>query len=298
MKSLPAGLQTMLASGASTLCHCWLLTRTDGVKLGFTDHDLDLTFDGVTYEALAGITAGNINQTDGLNIDTVDVAGALQSDYLNEADLAGGLYDNAALTLYLVDWSDTDNRDVEFAGSIGQVERTLDSFKAEMRGLANALNQTTGRLYSKTCDADLGDARCTVDLTSATFKGNGAVTAATSNANFSASGLDSYADGFFSRGLVTWATGANAGAAMEVKLHVNDGTVSFSLWESMAYDIGVGDTFAVTAGCDKSAQTCKSKFDNVANFRGFPFIPGNDALTSYPVATSVTDGGTRDGSIG
>jgi uncharacterized phage protein (TIGR02218 family) len=170
MRTLPPSMQASLESGVTTFCRCWLLVRTDGVKLGFTDHDRDITFDGVTYEALAGISASAINATDALNIDTTDITGALQSDHLNEADLAAGLYDNASLTLFLVDWSNPADRDIAFAGSIGEVSRGLNVFKAEMRGLSHALNQPTGRVYQRLCDADLGDARCTIDLTSPTFR--------------------------------------------------------------------------------------------------------------------------------
>ncbi len=63
MRDLSASMQAKLASGLTTFCHCWLLQRTDGVKLGFTDHDEDLTFDGVTYERLAGMTASIVAGT-------------------------------------------------------------------------------------------------------------------------------------------------------------------------------------------------------------------------------------------
>ena len=51
-----------------------------------------------------------------------------------------------------------------------------------------------------------------------------------------------------------------------------------------------GDTFSVFAGCDKTFATCKAKFDNALNFRGFPHLPGNDAAYAY-----VVDGGRFDG---
>lgn len=291
MRDLSASMWEKLASGLTTFCHCWCLTRTDGVKLGFTDHDEDIIIDGVTYEAFAGMTASAVTQTLALNVDTMDVAGALQSDHLNEADLAAGLYDNAALTLYLVDWADPSDRDIVFAGSIGEVSRGFNAFKTEMRGLSHALNQQTGRLYQRICDADLGDRRCTVDLTLPQFTGSGTVTSVSSNAAFAASGLDAFADGSFARGRLTWTAGANEGAAIEVKFHVNNGAqVSLELWETMAFDIAVGDTFEVTAGCDKSLAVCRDRFNNVANFRGFPLLPGNDTVTSYPNTGDKNDG--------
>lgn len=296
MRDLTASMQEKLASGLTTFCHCWLLERTDGVKPSFTDHDENLTFDGVTYEALAGMTASAVTQTLSLNVDTMDIAGALQSDHLNEADLAAGLYDNAALTLYLVDWTNVADRDIVFAGSVGEISRGLNAFTAEMRGLSHGLNQERGRVYQRACDANLGDSRCTVNLESPTYKGNGIVDGVSSNHVFSASGLDGFADGWFAGGRLVWTSGANQGAAIEVKTHVNTGAeVSFELWESMAFDIAAGDTFTVTAGCDKSLDTCIAKFNNVANFRGFPFIPGNDTVVSYPNTGDRNDGKSRIG---
>ena len=64
---------------------------------------------------------------------------------------------------------------------------------------------------------------------------------------------------------------------MEVKLHTKAGsTVTIALWQTPAAGVSIGDTFTIRAGCDKQFTTCKAKFSNVANFRGFPHIPGND----------------------
>lgn len=295
MKTLPAGLSSQLQSGVTTLCRCWLLERRDGMTLGFTDHDHPLTFDGVTFEADAGMTASPITQSDALNVDTVDIAGALRSDRLTEADLARGLYDRAALTLYLVDWSNPVNRDVMFAGSIGEVSRGPSAFRVEMRGLTHALNQQVGRIYARLCDADLGDSRCSVDLSGTAFKGDGAVMAAAGRHIFSAAGLGAYVAGWFARGRLIWTSGANASVAVEIKAHVNNGEeVSFELRESMPFDIEAGDTFEVSAGCDKAVATCAQKFDNVANFRGFPFLATNDALLGYPNTGDNLSGGSRN----
>lgn len=296
MRDLSPSMAASLASGVTTFCRCWLLQRTDGVKLGFTDHDRDLSFDGVTYEALAGMTASEVSQTLALNVDTMDVAGALQSSHLNESDLVAGLYDNAALTLYLVDWANVADRDFLFAGSVGEVSRGRTAFRAEMRGLSHALNQERGRIYQRACDADLGDSRCTIDLGLATYKGTGAVAGVDLNHTFSATGLDTFQDGWFTGGRVVWMSGFNVGAAMEVKTHANNGSVVlFELWETMPFDIQIGDGFSVTAGCDKSLLTCRDRFTNVANFRGFPFIPGNDAITAYPTTGDENDGGSLIG---
>jgi uncharacterized phage protein (TIGR02218 family) len=67
-----------------------------------------------------------------------------------------------------------------------------------------------------------------------------------------------------------------------------------SLWQAMAEPIAVGDSFAITAGCDKSFATCRDRFANIVNFRGFPQIPGNDFIVSYPLPGSPDNGsGTK-----
>jgi uncharacterized phage protein (TIGR02218 family) len=52
----------------------------------------------------------------------------------------------------------------------------------------------------------------------------------------------------------------------------------------MPEPLAAGDTFTVTAGCDKHFDTCVAKFNNAVNFRGFPHIPGNDFVVRYPVS--------------
>ena len=283
MKTLPTGLQAHLTSGATTLAWCWRLTRADGVRLGFTDHDRDLTFDGTTFEAGSGFTGTEIKQSLGLAVDNLDASGALTSDRLGEADLAGGMFDDARVEIWRVNWETLDERVLVMAGSVGEVKRAEGAFTAELRSLAHYLNQEQGRIYQFACDATLGDHRCTVDLASAAFRGSGTVSSAETTYLFRASGLEAYAAGWFAGGLLTWASGANRGRAMEVKRHdALLGEAEIELWRSMASGIAPGDAFIITAGCDKTYPTCKAKFANGANFRGFPHIPGNRFVIAVP----------------
>lgn len=296
MKALSPALQSHLDSGTTTLCWCWRLTRGDGLVQGFTDHDRPLTMDGVTYEAVTGFTASEVQSQLNLAVDNLTVAGALASASLNEADLAAGLYDDAQIEIWRVNWADTSQRVLMRKGHIGQVTRGRTGFQAEMRGLAHVLNQPVGRAYGYGCDADLGDARCGVNLSDPAYSGAGAVVAVIDARRFTVSGLSSFADGWFANGKLTWQSGANAGHAMEIKRHgVSGSTVTLELWQAMSEPVAVGDAFAITAGCDKQFSTCKARFAKAANFRGFPYMPGNDAVTAYPNATQPMDGGSRYG---
>jgi uncharacterized phage protein (TIGR02218 family) len=294
MKSLPPSLQAHLDTGTTTLAWCWRLTRADGIRIGFTDHDRNLTFDGTTFEAASGFTATDIKDAVGLSVDNLEVSSALRSDALSEDDLAAGLYDDAAVEIWRVNWADPDQRALMRSGSLGEVRRSGLSFTAEVRGLAHYLQQPKGRLYQYGCDADLGDTRCGIDLDDLAFRGIGTVTAASSLRLFSASGLDSFATDWFTRGLVTFTSGANAGRRQEVKRHVAGVEATFELWQPMAHVIEPGDAFLVTAGCDKHFATCQAKFDNAVNFRGFPHIPGNAFLTAVArPGDPANDGGSR-----
>jgi uncharacterized phage protein (TIGR02218 family) len=283
MRTIPVDLQSKLDSGCTTLCRCWTLTRSDGVVQGFTDHDEDVILGGVTCAAGTGLTGSEATQKLGLAADTSEISGALAADTLNEDDLAAGRYDAAAVELWLTDWSEPALRVLIAKGALGEVKRDSTAFTAELRGSSDRLSQQTGRLFTTTCSADLGDARCKVDLTAAAYRGVGSVTSVTATSSFVADGLDAFDDGWFTAGKLTFTSGGNAGLSVEVKTHRNTGSVSIDLWQAMPEPIAAGDAFTVTAGCDKAFATCHDRFANAVNFRGFPHIPGNDFVISYPV---------------
>jgi len=297
VRTLPSGLQAHLDSGATTLCWCWRLTRDDGLVLGFTNHDENLDFDNTVFEAAAGFQGTEISSSLGLAVDNLDVSGALQSARLDAGDLSGGLFDDADVEIYLVNWQDTAQRVLIRQGNLGEVKRGDLSFEAEIRGLAHKLNQPFGRLFQYPCDADLGDMRCGVDLALPQFKATGSVNAVDDRRRFSVSGLETYAANWFERGRLVWTTGANANRAMEIKVHrINQVSTVIELWQPMANDIAVNDTFVITAGCDKQFSTCQVKFNNAINFRGFPVMPGNDFAISYPNKADGTNDGNSQNS--
>lgn len=289
MRAVPAELQTRLDSGATTLCRCWIVTRRDGVVVGFTDHDRDVLLLGAVCSAKAGLTGSEATEAFGMNVAGSEVSGALSADSLTEGDLAAGCYDAARVAEYLVDWNDPSLHVLLHAGVFGEVRRADGAFTAEIRGPAHRLAEESGRVFSPRCGADLGDARCGIDLAQAEWRGEGTVAVARSSASLLASGLDGFAGGWFSGGKLTWTGGANAGLSVEVKSHSRvAGGAQLNLWQPSAYGIETGDAFLVTAGCDKRFATCRARFDNAANFRGFPHIPGNDFLISLPTPGEQT----------
>jgi len=296
MRSIPSALQAKLDSGVTTLCRCWVITRNDGLVQGFTDHDQDVAVDSVSCLAGSGLSGSEATQKLGLAVDGSEMSGALSADTLNEDALAAGRYDAAGVAIWLVDWSEPSLRVLLAKGTLGEVKREGAAFTAEVRGLSQRLAEESGRLYTATCSADLGDARCKIDLGGAAYRGSGAVTALSATSTFTASGLGSFADGWFTAGKLIFSSGANAGLAVEVKSHSKGASVVIDLWQAMPQPIQPGDAFTVTAGCDKRFATCHDRFNNVVNFRGFPHIPGNDFVVRYPVAGEPgNDGSSLEG---
>ncbi len=282
MKSLSTALQAHLDDGTTTLSWCWRITRVDGVALGFTDHDQVLTFDGTDFEPESGFAASEVRSGSDLSVDAQDAEGVLTSDRITETDIIDGRWDAAEVELWRVNWADPSQRVLLRRGAVGQIRRGRMAFVAEVRSLAHVLGQTVGRTFQSSCDAALGDARCGIDLENATYKGNGVITDLLRDRAFMATGLTAFAAGWFTSGTVTWTSGANAGRITEVLAHDLAGSIAnLTLLEAPVRAIAEGDSFIARAGCDKRMTTCRAKFANVANFRGFPNIPGQDAVLRY-----------------
>ncbi|MEM6547212.1 MAG: DUF2163 domain-containing protein [Pseudomonadota bacterium] len=290
MRALPLGVAESLASGATRFCRCWRLTRRDNVVMGFTDHDRDLTFDNVLYQADSGVTATAIERSTGLSVDTHSVSGALQSAAITEADIERGLYEGAEILMYMVDWSEVANRVLLSRGQIGEIRRRDGAFEAEIAGLAEQLNQPVGRAYLHSCDCGGGNAHCGLDLAAPDFNATGTVSVAPSGAEIVCAGLDGFETGWFTNGALTWTSGANAGSSAHIKQHLTGGTLH--LWLSAPMPVAVGDGFELTAGCPKTADAYLEKFGSLENFRGFPHMPGDDWVTGYPTEGGIHDGGS------
>lgn len=287
MLTLPAALQAHIEQEVTTLAVCWRVQRTDGVLILGTEHDrnidlLDTSDLQGTYVANAGITGSTVKSTADMSVDNMEVDGAINNGDLalvdlSAADIEAGLFDDASVVLFLVNWEAPDDGQIILrTGTIGEIRRTSDGqYTTELRGLAQRLSQNIVRTYGSGCDAELGDARCGINI--AAFSAAGTVTAVTSTRQFAASLSVSPAPdiGDFNGGLVEWLTGDNAGFSMEVKQDTYGSPAEILLYLPMPYDIQVGDTFSMSPGCDKSVAMCKGRFNNLVNFRGHgAWVPG------------------------
>lgn len=305
MKVISTGLLAHLAQDTTTLATCVKLTRRDGLVLGYTTHDRPLTFDcdglgAVTYQPQGGYKRSAIASQLGLSADNVELEGLITDDAITDEDLLKGVYDNAELKFMLVNWSAVTQGVLKLRrGYVGTITVHRDTYIAEIRGLMDAYSTVIGELYTPDCRADLGDARCQVDLDTPEFTVACTVATVTAPApgesgtyHFQVtpdlSHLVPEEGGipWFAMGKASWLTGANSGTAGEIKAW-DSATSTATLFLATTFPIVVGDTLTLTVGCDKRRVTCIARFNNIVNMRGEPYLPGLDAALAYPSPHTV-----------
>lgn len=288
-----------LATGATTVCRAWTVTRRDGQVLGFTDHDREITVDGILCRADTGMTARVLNQTTGLSVDNTEAYGALSASSITEADLLAGRFDGAEVRAFLVNWQAPGDFIEQFRGYLGEVSRSGGAFKAELRGLSERLNRPHGMAYTPGCSAVLGDGRCRFSLDQPGYFAAATVEQVDDGRGFVLTGASGFDDRWFEGGRFEVLSGAAAGLLGVVKNDRREGSQRLiDLWQSIGAAVSPGDSVRVKAGCDKTPTMCRVKFANFLNFRGFPHIPGEDWLASYPVPDRASAGVVRVGGSG
>lgn len=281
---LTPSTRSLLKQRLHRFAHCWRITRTDGTIIRTTDHDVPLTVGTETFAPASGFTASARQKQAGLAEQNFEVIGVLDSDAITDDDLRLGLYNGAQIDELLVDWL------YPWAGAlisaiyfVESVSFTGERWQAQVAGLTSKIRRQVGQVYSRLCRYDLGDSRCRFDLATETILGAVVSTVTIQRREFTAAVLaGTKADDFYAYGRVTWLTGINAGHLSEAAEYV-DATGLVLLRIQTPNDIGIGDTFDVEAGCDKTRRTCIDKFDILVNFGGFPFIPGTDRAVQAPI---------------
>jgi len=287
-------MKAHLESGITTLCHCWALKRRDGAEMGFTDHDGLLSFEGLEFRADTGLSALALQQTTGLAVDNTEAIGALSDAAIREADIEAGRFDGAEVRAWLVNWQDVAQRQLMFRGHMGEIRRAGGAFQAELRGLTDPLNQPEGRVYQKNCGALLGDEACGFDLNTPDYFAEVPVEEVVDRQEFRFAGIDEFEEGWFRFGTLRMLSGAGKDLVGLIKHDYFDGETRVIVpWQPLRAVVAPGDILRLTAGCDKGAETCRFKFNNFANFQGFPDIPGDDWSLTDPSRTNQLDGGSR-----
>ena len=283
-----------VSEGTTTLCRAWAITRPDGAAYGFTDHDRDFTFDGIVFRAETGLSAAALSQSTGLSVDNTEALGALTDAAVREDDIEAGRFDGAEVRAWLVNWSDIKTRWLQFRGTIGEIRRAGGAFHAELRGLTEALNRPLGRVFQKPCTAVLGDGACSFDLSQPGYRFDGTADRVDGGRVFEWENLNGFEPGWFLRGRLDVMDGSAQGLWGMIKHdRFVDSVRRIELWEPIRGEVSSNAAIRLSAGCDKRFETCRLKFNNFLNFRGFPDLPSEDWVMAYPSQSGANTGGSR-----
>jgi uncharacterized phage protein (TIGR02218 family) len=284
MSSLPEAFESHLSGAVTTHCFCWIIRRKDNAVYGFTDHDRPILIDGVSCEPQTGMSASEAASALGLSADTAEIEGALSSLAISDNDVERGAFDDASVETFLVNWASPDQRIVLRMSRIGTISRCGGRFVAELKSGAAELERIKGRRITRRCSAEFADSRCGC---SSGAQG-GTVARVISDREIAVTGLQPQDGSWFRNGTLVWANGSR-NVVLAHQSH-SEG-IRLSLRDSNIPAIRADDTFTLNAGCDKSFAQCRAKFANGANFRGFPHLPGNDALYNFADGKGNFDGG-------
>jgi uncharacterized phage protein (TIGR02218 family) len=274
MRNVPANLAGAINQPLTFLTRIWELTLTNGTTYYFTDLNRDLIFDGETYLFDPGIRCSAVSMSSIGNQSNATIEARTDGNFLSMARVRQGALDGASFNLRVVDWRDPDYYGslALFSGSVTDVKfHNKGKIKIELDGSIAGGTVTIGELYSRTCRAKLGDVRCKVDLdalavafTVATVLDNGY--------SFTATALVGLGDDRFKFGRIQWTVGNNTDFSDEVKSNVSSsGKASLAL--TARNPILPADEGLIYPGCDFQVSTCFNKFNNLANFRGEPYVP-------------------------
>lgn len=274
MKTFPIKLQQAVSSESATICFFWRLVRTDGKVFCFTDHDQNIVINGETYLAGTGATPSSIQTVGGMGVSNLEVQALIDSEVILDAELLNGVWDCATVVCGIVDWTDPDNSvGVLRVGTLGEVAVEGKLFTAELKGLMQRLQQNTVRLISPECDVKFGSQFCGKNL--AAYTTNTQITSVTSAGSIEVSG--SFSANYFAYGELVVTSGNAAGQKAAIMSSTTGGGLTFLL--PLKILPSIGDSVSIVAGCNKTKDMCKTKFNNLANFQGFPFVPTVDQVT-------------------
>lgn len=256
-----------------TVATFWRIYRRDGAALAFTSHDRDLSFGGMRHLAAPGMIPAAIRLTSELANDSAEVQGALSHASIRAAELAAGLFDDAAIEIGAVDWTTLENHTL-YTGQIGRIEDDSTQFAAELRSTKSLLDQDLVPRTSPTCRAEFCGRGC--GLSAVRFTAVQVLAEIDLEANrvrFAGINGENHVDG-----RIRFMGGPQTGVAFGIVDAQGDW---LTLDRPLVPGTAIGTRSELREGCDHTIATCAGRFGNAANFRGEPFLPGNDLLARY-----------------
>lgn len=263
----------MAKKTVTTHAWCFEFSLKNGERLGFTNHHNNITINGLTYNKYSSVDNSALQKKNKFHSDNMEIIGIINHNSITEEDLESGKFDGAKVKIIIVNYNNPeDDNETIFTGICGNITTHDGTFVIEIDGIQSKLNNTIGELYSPNCRAKFCDKRC--GLSKKSFSKSAFVSSVINETSFIISSPN-HPKGYYDYGLIEFTNGKNKNIPLEIR-HSNKGTIELTM--PPPYPINSGDKFLITAGCDKTFDTCCNKFNNAINFRGEPHIPGKNKL--------------------
>lgn len=283
------------------------------LTVGLTSNTRDMVLpghSGVTFKSAAGMIPSEISQAFGETV-TMEFQGLYTAGIFTAEQVMLGVWNNAFIEIFSSPWDNPNLGELlMFTGNLGELEHHGSYFKGEVRGLAGRLSQDVGPVTSRACRVPFRSTECgfsakyiTVNSVSipteldfvigfsgsfesrskldlrwdsggTLLDGNGA--AYTGNippTGFFDSG--SVTVGAITREILTWEFEPDPGDATQ-------GQIRMQFKRPFPFKVGSGDIFSIKNGCTKRVEDCQ-KYNNIANFRGEPYVPGIAVVNRVPI---------------
>lgn len=285
MRKIPAALRAHLQQPVTTTCRLLKFTLSDGRTFGITTLDVGLTYEGTVYSAVNGFNTSVIASDTGLSVDNAEALALLSAtpQGITAGMVVAGELDNAQWRMLLVNYRDLSMGHVVIdGGDVGQVAlQDGMAYMPELLSYAMRLRQSIGHYDSRTCRAIFGSepntqTGCGVDANALWETHTVTGVGDERRLVFSASGLIGHAENLVP-GRIRWVTGDNASVRLSQTEAFGDGTGTVSMFESLAFDIQLGDRFQIRPDCTKLPAQCTA-YGNFLNYKGEPLIPVGDGV--------------------
>ena len=281
MRNLDINFQNRLNSQVSSLAKCWRIIGKMGNEICITEHDEDIIALGKIFKSNNAFNATNLDLQNLPNANRGAIEGAVSIDGITENDILLGRFENAQILLFLIDWQMPQYFVQIWQGIIGDIKLNGQVFEFELSGLESQLNKNLGRKFSRICDADFGDAKCTINIENYAQSGNVIenISPIQLKANFAiAPDFENYKNG-----KLKFTSGTMQNVEFPISsIETSGSSYLINFKGQIAQKYNIGDQIKIYQSCDKNFATCKARFNNGANFRGCPHMPGESIIYASP----------------
>lgn len=277
MKIYPSGYKEALING-STEAFIISFDLMNGEKRFYTDFSEDIEIEGITYYSAARLQRSSISLVAGLDTSNFDLIILYNDNYIRKGDVKSGLFRGAYFKIESIIADNPSLGKMTFlSGRVGEAALKRVKVQYTLHSISDELNVKRARVTVASCPWDLGDmkkGRCMKDVSSYTIPVT--VLSVLDNGNFGVSSTFIPTNqAIYFEGYIKFTSGLNNGLIESIRIPVfTEGFTRLWLNNIMPFNVAVGDTLNIYAGCDKTLSFCDTKFNNASNFGGQPYVPG------------------------